>query len=201
MKHTVIGQLQHLGEAMTIIELYPKTGEPNPEPSWHLCRNVEAFLNSTTFQIQSQRIKKVIAETVFMERSTFQFYKFQHKATVDLLYEKFKPDQHGDLITSMIKLCQGADYADMDLFCSIKDIVEWKELTEAGSSIPAGFGYPGHGISYFIVEPEHDIRGENIYIQEVPSYMEGYTVLNHRLPNAVFKACQTDTIKALFTNN
>lgn len=122
---------------------------------------------------KEQQIIRMINNTVFLKNGRTRELLVGQDIT-KLLKERMQEDLNDAKLREIIKLCEGADMSDKGIFVNIKTIEKWQELESMKGGLTTGLGFPGGSAS--IIEAE-DFDGNKVtLIQEVGSYMEGYTV-------------------------
>lgn len=136
-------------------------------------------------------IWKVINNTVFFRNTKFTFYEFLHKETVAIVKSLF-PAQD-PLLIDTVKLCEGADFSDIEKIADLNRIESFENLESSLSFL----GYPGEATGLIVGSDSSETK--RVFVQRVTSYMEGYSVEHFEVPWFVFAACQTDRLKEIYS--
>src|SRR5690606_8163297 len=150
----------------------------------YFCNNIDAFIAAPPEQRYGQRILRVIDRIIFYSRGALDVYAFTD-AEKKTLTDIQEPDTD-PLLIEIVKMAHGADHSDIEKLRDCKRIIEFRELTELGSSIPAGLGFPGKGFGILKAEFGFPLFEKRIFLQIVHSYMEGYSIEHQELTNELY---------------
>lgn len=189
---SIIGELSRLGgEKLKIVEV---DGER------FFCKDTETFGLADYNQRYGQKIHRVINNTVFYTKGELTLYAFtdEQKATLAAIQT---PDTDENLL-SVIKLCEGADNADAEIFLHCTHIETMRELQEMGSNLSAGLGFQGKGFGLIVAHFDLPYERRRVYLQVVHSYSEGYSVEHQQLTPEMFAFAHLPGVdKILFEND
>ena len=185
----IIGELSRLGgEKLKIVEI---------EGERFFCKDPAAFAQADYTAQAQQRIFRVINKTFFTAKGKIELYAYgeQQKATLAAM----QSPETDENLKAIISLCEGADNADTEIFRNCTHIETMRELTEMGSSLSFGLGFPGKGFGLIIAHfdsPFADRR--RVYLQIVHSYSEGYSIEHQQLTPEIFAFAHLPGIEELF---
>ena len=170
------------------------------ENNVYIANDVAAFLQASSTRKYLQKIQKIVSKTAFMvnEAPTMYAHTSENKETLQQITNLIGKVDDSNL-TSLVKLCEGADNSDVLKFKNTLKILEYKELDTAGSNLSYGLGFPGKGLALVVVEDDLQIKIERkVYIQIVDSYMEGYSVEHKEITLEIFNIIKLNLVNHLF---
>jgi len=161
----------------------------NVETGKHfVCLDFDKFCSIGSEALKkNQEIRKIISKSIFTPSRCIQCYNYEanEKETFAKIRDKYLVKEI--MFNSIIKIGEGADYADNELFCKFDKILYYKSIDD---SLYAGFGFEGRGVAVIVAE---DFHSTEIIIEHVESYAEGYCVSHFILEEAVFDALLTNS--------
>lgn len=182
----IIGELSRLGgDKIQIVEF---------DNQLFFCADTAAFAAASNQHKNAQKILRVINKTIFTPKGTVELYAFNAEQK-DTLSAIQTPGTDENLL-AIIKMCEGADNADVETFLHCKHVELIRELPEMGSDLSAGLGFPGRGFGLIVAQ--FDTR--RVYLQIVHSYSEGYSVEHQQLTPEIYALAHLPGIeKILYT--